>query len=86
MQRQFTVTAVYENGVFRPLSDVASLKESQEVELIVHVFKPIETEEERQASIERGLKAVEDSVGIIPIDDPELVRQIALDPEFGSEE
>ncbi|MCS6858859.1 MAG: antitoxin family protein [Abditibacteriales bacterium] len=78
--QQFRVTAVYENGVFRPLSDVF-LKGSQEVELIVTVFKPIETEEERQARIERGLKAVEDFKAKSPIE-PKILKRLALDPQF----
>lgn len=78
--QQFRVTAVYENGVFRPLSPVP-LSESQKIELVVTVSKPIEAEEERQARIERGLKAVEDFKGRSPLD-PELAKMIALDPQF----
>jgi predicted DNA-binding antitoxin AbrB/MazE fold protein len=83
--QQFRVTAVYENGVFRPLSPV-SLAESQEVELIVTVFKPIETEEERRARVERGLQALKEFRACCPIDDYELAKTIALDPELGSGE
>ena len=71
-----TVEAVYDNGVLR-LSQPLPLKQNEKVQVTV------QTPPEVQAALD----AVERSYGLLPwTGDPEIVRRVALDPEFGIEE
>lgn len=68
-----TVEAVYENGVLKPAQPLP-LAEHERVQLAVH----------RPADIKAALDAVERSYGLIGRTfDPETIRRVAEDDEFG---
>jgi predicted DNA-binding antitoxin AbrB/MazE fold protein len=68
-----TIEAIYENGVLKPVQPLP-LQEHEKVRLSVH----------RSADVANALAAVERSYGLLRWSgDPEIVRRIARDDEFG---
>jgi len=68
-----TVEAVYENGVLRP-SQALPFKEHQKVQVTV----------QGAPEVEPALEAVERGYGLLKwTGDPEILRRIAEDDEFG---
>jgi predicted DNA-binding antitoxin AbrB/MazE fold protein len=71
-----TVEATYENGVLRPHQPLP-LKEHERVEIVIRT----------PAQIQAALEAVRRSYGLLGwTGDPETVRRLALDSDFGIEE
>jgi predicted DNA-binding antitoxin AbrB/MazE fold protein len=68
-----TVEAIYENGVLKPVQPLP-LKEHEKVAVSIH----------RAADVQNALEAVERSYGLLRwTGDPEILRRIARDDEFG---
>ncbi len=71
-----TVEAIYENGSLKLLQPVP-LREHERVEITIQA----------PARLQAALDAVERSYGLLRwTGDPDIVRRVALDPEFGIEE
>jgi predicted DNA-binding antitoxin AbrB/MazE fold protein len=67
------VEAIYENGVLKPVQPLP-LEENERVRVSIH----------RPADVPKALDAVERSYGLIGwTGDPETLRRIAEDDEFG---
>jgi predicted DNA-binding antitoxin AbrB/MazE fold protein len=74
----FSIEATYENGVLKPTNPLP-LPEHTKVRLTVQEAAP-----ERKPTVEEALSAVRRSAGLIRwTGDPELLRRIAEDDEFG---
>jgi len=70
------VEATYENGVLKP-AEPLPLEENHKVEVTIR----------DPASVQAALEAVRRTAGLIQwTGDPEILRRIAEDPEFGIEE
>jgi len=71
-----TVEAIYEDGVLKP-AQALSLKEHEKVRVTVY----------KSAAVPSALAAVEQSYGLLRWSgDPEVLRRIAEDDEFGIQE
>ena len=76
-----TVEATYENGVLKPAQPLP-LKEHEKVQITVQPASEI-----APVDLEEAKRIVGRSYGIIGwTGDPEIVRRIALDPEFDPQE
>ncbi len=71
-----TVEAIYENGSLK-LVQPLPLREHERVQITIQT----------PAQLQAALDAVERSYGLLPwTGDPEIVRRVGLDPDFGIEE
>jgi predicted DNA-binding antitoxin AbrB/MazE fold protein len=71
-----TVEAIYENGSLK-LVQPLPLREHERVQITIQT----------PARLQEALDAVERSYGLLRwTGDPEIVRHVALDPEFGIEQ